>query len=84
MAKAVVCIGDYCSGIPAHVCMSGSSDVFVNGRSVRRKGDILTLGEKLTQGSNSVFVNDIGITRTGDLVSCGFHVMGDSKNVFAE
>ncbi|AOV87253.1 hypothetical protein WG67_01225 [Wolbachia endosymbiont of Drosophila incompta] len=84
MAKAVVCIGDYCSGIPAHVCMSGSSDVFVNGRSVCRKGDILTLGEKLTPGSNSVFVNDIGITRTGDLVSCGFHVMGDSKNVFAE
>ncbi len=84
MAKAVVCIGDYCSGIPAHVCMSGSSDVFVNGRSVCRKGDILTLGEKLTQGSNSVFVNDIGITRTGDLVSRGFHVMGDSKNVFAE
>lgn len=83
MAKAVVCIGDYCSGIPAHVCMSGSNDIFVNGRSVCRKGDILTLGEKLTQGSNSVFVNDIGITRTGDLVSCGFHVMGDSKNVFA-
>ncbi|WP_353277779.1 PAAR domain-containing protein [Wolbachia endosymbiont (group A) of Agelastica alni] len=83
MAKAVVCIGDYCSGIPAHVCMSGSSDVFEKGRSVCRKGDILTMGETITQGSNSVFVNDIGITRTGDLVSCGFHVMSISKNVFA-
>ncbi|WP_353273470.1 PAAR domain-containing protein [Wolbachia endosymbiont (group A) of Agelastica alni] len=83
MAKAVVCIGDHCTGIPLHFCMSGSNDVFVNGRSVCRKGDILTLGEKLTQGSNSVFVNDIGITRTGDLVSCGFHVQSVSKNVFA-
>ncbi|MDX5497688.1 MULTISPECIES: PAAR domain-containing protein [unclassified Wolbachia] len=60
-----------------------SNDVFVNGRSVCRKGDILTMGETLTQGSNSVFVNDIGITRTGDLASCGFHVMSISKNVFA-
>ncbi|WP_353285208.1 PAAR domain-containing protein [Wolbachia endosymbiont (group A) of Beris morrisii] len=84
MSKSVVSVGDHCTGIPAHVCMSGSNDVFVNGRSVCRKGDILTLGEKLTQGSNSVFVNGIGVTRTGDLVSCGFHVMGDSKNVFAE
>ena len=84
MGKAIVCVGDYCSGIPAHVCMSGSSDVFVNGRSVCRKGDILTLGEKLTQGSNSVFVNDIGVARTGDMVSCGFKVISGSSNVFSE
>ncbi|MFP3016789.1 MAG: PAAR domain-containing protein [Wolbachia sp.] len=84
MGKAIVCVGDYCSGIPAHVCMSGSSDVFVNGRSVCRKGDILTLGEKLTQGSNSVFVNGIGVARTGDMVSCGFKVISGSSNVFSE
>ncbi|UPA54941.1 hypothetical protein MWH06_06835 [Wolbachia pipientis] len=84
MGKAIVCIGDYCSGIPAHVCMSGSNDVFVNGRSVSRKGDILTLGEKLTQGSNSVFVNGMGVTRTGDLVSCGFKAISGSSNVFSE
>lgn len=83
MARAVVCIGDYCSGIPAHVCMSGSSDVFKKGRSVCRKGDIVTLGEKLIQGSNSVFVNGIGVARTGDMVSCGFKVISGSKNVFA-
>ncbi|MBA8757689.1 hypothetical protein HCR18_00950 [Wolbachia pipientis] len=83
MAKAMVCIGDYCSGIPAHACMSGSNDVFVNGRSACRKGDILTMGETLTQGSNNVFVNGIGVTRTGDLVSCGFKVISGSKNVFA-
>ncbi|WP_265026759.1 PAAR domain-containing protein [Wolbachia endosymbiont (group A) of Bombylius major] len=83
MGKAIVCVGDYCSGIPAHVCMSGSNDIFVNGRSVCRKGDILTLGEKLTQGSNSVFVNDIGIARVGDLASCGFKVVSGSSNVFS-
>ncbi|MGL9718551.1 MAG: PAAR domain-containing protein [Wolbachia sp.] len=83
MGKAIVCEGDNCGGIPVHFCVSGSKDVFVNGRSVCRKGDIVTLGETITQGSNSVFVNGMGITRTGDLVSCGFHVMGVSKNVFA-
>ncbi|WP_253308982.1 MULTISPECIES: PAAR domain-containing protein [unclassified Wolbachia] len=82
MGKAVVCIGDYCSGIPAHVCMSGSSNVFEKGRSVCRKGDIVTLGETIVQGSNRVLVNGIGVARTGDLVSCGFYVMGNSKNVF--
>lgn len=84
MGKAIVCVGDYCSGIPAHVCMSGSSDVFEKGRSVCRKGDILTLGEKLTQGSSSVFVNDIGVARTGDMVSCGFKAISGSSNVFSE
>ncbi|MBA8757909.1 hypothetical protein HCR18_02300 [Wolbachia pipientis] len=83
MAKAVVCIGDYCSGIPVHICMSGSEDVFVNSRSVCRRGDILTIGEALTQGSNSVFVNGIGIGRVGDVVSCGFKVIKGSENVFA-
>lgn len=82
MGKAVVCIGDYCSGIPAHVCMSGSSNVFEKGRSVCRKGDIVTLGETIVEGSNRVLVNGIGVARTGDLVSCGFYVMGNSKNVF--
>ncbi|APR98556.1 PAAR domain-containing protein [Wolbachia endosymbiont of Folsomia candida] len=83
MDKAIVCIGDHCTGIPVHVCMSGSSNVFVNGKSACRKSDILTLGETLTQGSNSVFSNGIGVARTGNLVSCGFHVMSVSKNVFA-
>ncbi|WP_264731789.1 PAAR domain-containing protein [Wolbachia endosymbiont (group A) of Sphaerophoria taeniata] len=82
MRKTVACVGDYCSGIPAHVCMSGSSNVFEKGRSVCRKGDIATLGETIVQGSNRVFVNGIGVARTGDLVSCGFHMMGNSKNVF--
>lgn len=78
----MVYIGDYCSGIPVHICMSGSEDVFVNSRSVCRSGDILTIRETLTQVSNSVFVNVIGITRVGDTVSCGFKVIGGSCSVF--
>lgn len=83
MSKAVVCIGDHCTGMPIHVCMSGSEDVFVNGRPACRKGDILTIGETVTQGSNSVFVNGIGIARVGDTVSCGFKVIGGSSSVFS-
>ncbi|WP_264688676.1 PAAR domain-containing protein [Wolbachia endosymbiont (group B) of Catoptria pinella] len=37
MGKAIVCVGDNCTGIPVHVCMSGSEDVFVNSRSVCRR-----------------------------------------------
>lgn len=84
MSKAVVCIGDHCTGMPIHVCVSGSEDVFVNGRPACRKGDILTMGETLTQGSNNVFVNGMGVTRTGDLVSCGFKAISGSSNVFSE
>lgn len=83
MAKAIVCIEDRCTGILIHVCVGGSEDVFVSGRPVCRKGDILTLGETITQGSNSVFVNGVGITRTSDLASCGFHMMSTNKSVFA-
>ncbi|MGL9688736.1 MAG: PAAR domain-containing protein [Wolbachia sp.] len=83
MDKAVVCVGNRCTGILIHVCVSGSEDVFVSSRSVCRKGDMLTVGETLTQGSDSVFVNGIGITRTSDLASCGFHIMSTNKSVFA-
>ncbi|GFQ94788.1 spike protein [Trichonephila clavata] len=76
-------VGDYCSGIPVHICMSGSEDVFVNSRSVCRRGDILTIGETLMQGSKTVFANGHGIGRVGDSVSCGFKVISGSENVFA-
>ncbi|QMV45883.1 hypothetical protein HC358_02015 [Wolbachia pipientis] len=83
MDKAIVCEGDNCGGIPVHICMSGSRDVFVNGRSVCRKGDILTMGETLTQGSETVFVNGYGVSRTGDMASCSFYLVSKNNNVFA-
>jgi uncharacterized Zn-binding protein involved in type VI secretion len=62
MGKAIVCVGDYCSGIPVHVCMSGSSDVFEKGRSmcrngmgVTRTGDLVSCGFKAISGSSNVF-----------------------------
>ncbi|MCX3065204.1 PAAR domain-containing protein [Wolbachia endosymbiont of Drosophila pseudotakahashii] len=84
MGKAIVCVGDYCSGIPAHVCMSGSSDVFVNGRPVCRQEDSFTEGKVMAQGSKTVFANGHGIGRVGDSVSCGFKVISGSSNVFSE
>ncbi|WP_341812180.1 PAAR domain-containing protein [Wolbachia endosymbiont (group A) of Conops quadrifasciatus] len=83
MGQAIVCIGDYCSGIPAHVCMSGSNDVFVNGRPVCRQGDSFTEGKVMAQGSKAVFANGHGIGRVGDSVSCGFKVMSGSSSVFS-
>ncbi len=84
MSKAVVCIGDYCTGMPIHVCVSGSEDVFVNGRPACRKGDILTIGETVTQGSNNVFVNGIGVARTGDVASCSFQIVSKNQSVFSK
>lgn len=84
MGKAIVCVGDYCSGIPAHVCMSGSRDIFVNGRPVCRQGDSFTEGKVMAQGSKTVFANGHGIGRVGDSVSCGSKVISGSENVFAK
>lgn len=73
---------------------SGSSNVFVNGRAVHRKGDSgdcnCPHGGNFdsTSGSSTVFVNGKAITRTGDSTSCsscgksGNHTSG-SSNVFA-
>ncbi|WP_264720125.1 PAAR domain-containing protein [Wolbachia endosymbiont (group B) of Eucosma cana] len=38
--------------MPIHVCVSGSEDVFVNGRPACRKGDILTIGETIMHPIN--------------------------------
>ena len=45
MDKAVICVKDHCTGIPVHFCASGSEDVFVNSRSLCRKGGMLTAGK---------------------------------------
>lgn len=83
MNKSVICLGDHCGEELPHFCISGSRDIFVNGRPVCRQGDSFTEGKILTQGSNSVFINGIGIARVGDTVSCGFKVIGGSSSVFS-
>jgi uncharacterized Zn-binding protein involved in type VI secretion len=83
MSKSVVSIGDHCTGIPLHFCMSGSNDVFVNGKSACRQGDSFTEGKMLTNGSKTVFANNYEVARIGDLVSCGTKVINGSREVFS-
>lgn len=92
---AVCRVGDadipHCSGM---VRAQGSSDVFVNGISVSRQGDVNTPhllpgspcpghAAGITVGSTSVFVNGKGIGRVGDAISSCTAVAAGSPNVFA-
>lgn len=70
--------------------MGASSNVFVNGRGVHRKGDFWMVhkckkphSSTLCTGSSSVFANGKGIGRVKDFVCCGSKVMTGSGNVFA-
>ncbi|WP_419247479.1 PAAR domain-containing protein [Wolbachia endosymbiont of Rhagoletis indifferens] len=83
MNKSVICLGDHCGEALPHFCISGSRDIFVNGRPVCRQGDSFTEGKVMAQGSKTVFANSHGIGRVGDSVSCGFKVVSGSENVFA-
>ncbi|WP_265039204.1 PAAR domain-containing protein [Wolbachia endosymbiont (group A) of Yponomeuta plumbellus] len=83
MNKSVIRLGDHCEGALLHFCISGSRDVFINGRPVCRQGDNFSEGKVMTQGSKAVFVNGFGAGRVGDIVSCGFKVIKGSENVFA-
>ncbi|BET28548.1 MULTISPECIES: PAAR domain-containing protein [Wolbachia] len=83
MNKSVIRLGDHCEGALLHFCISGSRDVFINGRPVCRQGDNFSEGKVMTQGSKAVFVNGKAIARTGDLISCGAIAEEGSDNVFA-
>ncbi|MDN5248215.1 MAG: PAAR domain-containing protein [Wolbachia endosymbiont of Tyrophagus putrescentiae] len=84
MRKAVLRLGNYCAEAIPHICISGSRDVFVNGKPVCRQGDSFTEGKILTNGSKIVFANGFGVGRIGDPVSCGFKVISGSSNVFCD
>jgi len=79
MAKGIVRLGDYCT---PHFCISGSMNVFVNGKPICRQGDSFSEGKILTEGSKIVFANGFSVGRVGDLVSCGSKVVSGSPNVF--
>ncbi|WP_265041431.1 PAAR domain-containing protein [Wolbachia endosymbiont (group B) of Melanostoma mellinum] len=84
MNKSVVRLGDYCIETTPHFCISGSNNVFVNGKPVCRKGDNFTEGRVLTEGSKTVFANGYGVGRVGDIVSCSNTMKRGSNNVFSE
>lgn len=55
MNKSVVRVGDYCVEVTPHFCISGSYNVFVNGKPMCRQGDSLSEVRALTEGSKTVF-----------------------------
>ncbi|MDX5526356.1 MAG: PAAR domain-containing protein [Wolbachia endosymbiont of Andrena nigroaenea] len=83
MNKSIARVGDYCVEVTPHFCISGSNNVFVNGKSVCRKGDNFTEGKILTEGSKTVFANGYSIGRVGDSISCSSKVISGSSNVFS-
>ncbi len=84
MRKSIVCVGDNCSEFVPHICITGSKNVFVNGKQICRQGDSFSEGKILIEGSKTVFANSLGIGRVGDIVSCGFKVIRGSSDVFTE
>lgn len=83
---AICRVGDICSGhdcFPPRPIISGSTNVFLDGRGVARKGDSLAIHCKpcgknprchpstIARGSPSVFVNGIPVARIGDPIACG-------------
>ncbi|MFL3876282.1 PAAR domain-containing protein [Wolbachia endosymbiont of Trichogramma kaykai] len=83
MNKSVVRVGDYCGEVTSHFCISGSNNVFVNGKSTCRQGDSFSEGKVMIQGSKTVFANGLSVGKVGDIVSCGFKLIKGSENVFA-
>lgn len=75
-------LGDYCGEAIPHFCISGSNNVFVNGKSICRQRDSFSEGKVMIQGSKTVFANGYGVGRVGDIVSCGFKVIKGSESVF--
>jgi uncharacterized Zn-binding protein involved in type VI secretion len=93
MGKAACRLHDMCTGhgcFPPRECVSGSTNVFVNGRPFHREGDSWAIhccnfschSSVLQKGSSSVFVNGKGAGRVGDPVACGSKVATGSHNVF--
>ncbi len=76
-------LGDYCGEAIPHFCISGSNNVFVNGKSMCRQGDSFSEGKVMIQGSKTVFANGLSVGRVGDSISCGSKVISGSSNVFS-
>lgn len=93
--SAATRVTDLCTGhqcYPPREALTGSPNVFINGKAVHRKGDfwaVHSCGEdigahsgKLVSGSKTVLVNNTEPGRIGDPISCGSKVMKGSPNVY--
>lgn len=94
-AKSVCIVGGMCTGhdtFPPRACISGSDNVFVNGKGVHRAGDTWAVhcdkdgdhchDSSFSTGSGTVFVNGKAAARMGDRIDCGSYVAQGSSNVF--
>lgn len=92
----IVRVGDNCTGhscYPPRAAVSGSRNVYVNGKYTHRQTDLWAVhccgsppschSGALVEGSGTVFVNGLQVARQGDPVSCGSKGMECSRNVFA-
>lgn len=94
MGRAVVRIGDLSTGhqcFPPQTSLTGSSNVFINGKGAVRVGDLWSVhvcdtafhpGTQIT-GSSTVFVNGKPLARIADAINCGSFCAMGSTNVFA-
>lgn len=92
MAKATR-LGDKDTGhdaCPPTALVTGSPDVFINGKAAGRVGDSYaphgcinhpSHSGTIASGSSSVFINGKAAGRVGDPVSCGGSVAEGSSNV---
>lgn len=92
MAKATR-LGDKDTGhdaCPPTTLVTGSPDVFINGKAAGRVGDSYaphgcinhpSHSGTIASGSSSVFINGKAAGRVGDPVSCGGSVAEGSSNV---
>lgn len=92
---AVSRLGDVCTGhgaFPPRNSVSGSGDVFVNGKPIHRQSDGWAVhcnpspschDSALASGSSTVFANGLQVARIGDPVACGSAVAQGSGDVFA-
>jgi len=101
MGKSVVRLGDldvfHCA-VPVRAGNVTAPNVFVNGKSIQRQGDINSLHKKppfpppfpcpthtagIAVGSTKVFANNKGVGRTGDAIAGCTACGKGSTNVFA-
>ncbi|QEZ91104.1 PAAR domain-containing protein [Proteus sp. CD3] len=82
----VILVGDLGTGhgnYGSTKVLTGSSTVFVEGRAIARKGDLLEPHHDhrriITGGSNSVFVDGKPAARVGDNINCGGVLIGTSS-----
>lgn len=67
--------------------VSGSPDVFCNGKPVARVGDPVAClrhgAQRIAAGSTTVFCNGKGVARVGDPITCGAVIVTGSPNVYS-